>query len=126
MATQKNIDVVEVGKRIYEIRKRLGITQVQLGDLVFYNAGRVSEWETGKRLPPYSTLEQIAKLAIMPLNELLFGKGDVHIDKLVSEFFELDQKERDEFINKVVTRSELEIKERKYKLAEKKRTRIRA
>ena len=54
----------EIGKRIREIRKRLGLSQQALAALLGAPGSQsdVSRWETGKTRPSYETLAAIAAL----------------------------------------------------------------
>lgn len=72
-----DIDKREVGKRIKEIRKsslKLTFrTMEELADKVGSNKSNVSRWERGINLPSRETLEKIADIGGISVNELLHG-----------------------------------------------------
>ncbi|MBC6315291.1 helix-turn-helix domain-containing protein [Listeria grandensis] len=65
----------EVGNRIKQIRRNLGLTMESFAHLVDPNAksGTVSNWETGKNLPNNRRLTKIAKIGGITIDELLYG-----------------------------------------------------
>ena len=60
-----------LGKRIMQLRKRLGLTQEQLAERVGVSAQAVSKWETGAADPSTANLLALAKLYGVSPEELL-------------------------------------------------------
>lgn len=99
-----------VGKRIQAIRLEKGLTLEQFGELIGASKSSISEWESGKHLPPAksiisrwekgvmlpnsSRLERIAKLGNITVNELLYGDNEHDIEELEQRLFEIPTKER--------------------------------
>ena len=50
-----------LGKRIKEVRKRLGLTQEKLAELINIETTSLSSIESGRHFPSLVTLEKIAK-----------------------------------------------------------------
>lgn len=59
-----------LGERISHYRKRLGISQEELGDRLGVSRQAVSKWETGKSAPDLENLLALARLFGVPLSEL--------------------------------------------------------
>lgn len=57
-------------------RKKRGLTMKALGKMVGLSEGAISQYETGKRQPPYDTLFDIAKVLNVSVNYLLTGEED--------------------------------------------------
>lgn len=60
-----------LGKNLRAARKRLDLTQEEVGARSGVQAGEISRIEGGKRDPQVSTLEKIAKAVEMPPGRLL-------------------------------------------------------
>ena len=54
--------MTETAERISELRKKEGLTQEQLADVLFVSRSLVSMWESGARMPDYYNIEKIAKI----------------------------------------------------------------
>jgi transcriptional regulator with XRE-family HTH domain len=65
----------EIGRRIKEVRKGLGITQGELGQALGVAKAAVSKYEAGdlKRGVPVSALQKIAEMGNVPLDYLTAG-----------------------------------------------------
>ncbi len=55
-------DCEQIGKNIREERKKLGLTQDELGKLLFVTGKQISNYEKGKPLPSLETLLKMAEL----------------------------------------------------------------
>ncbi len=77
---------MELGKRIAEIRKELGLTQEGLAEICSVTRQTISNWENGKSYPDLETLVLISDTFDVSLDAML--KGD---RKMVSEITK-DQK----------------------------------
>lgn len=60
-------------KKLIELRKEKGMTQLQLAESLNYSDKAVSKWERGESIPDAYTLLKIAKLFSVPLDLLLDG-----------------------------------------------------
>ena len=58
------------GKLIRSERKRLGLTQVELGRLVGVGGDIISKYELGKLIPSVPSLQALARVFGMPMDEL--------------------------------------------------------
>lgn len=64
-----------LGERIYELRKKRGLTQAQLGDFVGVSNKAVSKWETDEANPEINLIPKIAQALGVSVN-CLFGGED--------------------------------------------------
>lgn len=119
-----------VGKRIQAIRLNRGLTLEQFGELIGASKSSISEWESGKHLPPAksiisrwekgvmlpnnSRINKIAQLGNLTVNELLYGDNANDIEELEQRLFEIPTKERIKLILKVLKETKTE-EERKDK-----------
>ena len=55
-------DIVKSGKRIKEMRKRAGMTQAQLAELLGVTLRAVQYWEAGKTVPTIEMLKRISEV----------------------------------------------------------------
>lgn len=65
-----------IGKAIMDARKKKGLTQSELADLLFVSDKAVSNWETGKNYPDISLLQNISDCLDVDLLSLLTKKKD--------------------------------------------------
>lgn len=64
----------DVGKRIFDIRTKLNLTQEEFGEMIDgAKKGIVSRWENGMNLPNRKRLEMIAEKGGISVEKLLFG-----------------------------------------------------
>lgn len=101
----QEINKKEVGKRIYTIRKYMGLSLEQFGILLQASRSNVSKWELGKVLPRRERLTDIAKLGKISVEELLYGK-EKEIKDLKIRLLNLPTEERIKLINEVIGVSE--------------------
>lgn len=57
-----------IGERIAEARKKLNLSQAQLGEQVFLSAQAVGKWERGESVPDIITLNRLAEILGVDLN----------------------------------------------------------
>ena len=62
------------GKTIVQLRKENGFTQKELAEKLNVSYKAVSRWETGKNYPDIETLQQLADVLAVSVNELLSGE----------------------------------------------------
>jgi repressor LexA len=55
------MDMIEIGKRIKEIRLERGLSQERMGEILSVSQDTVSLWEKGKSVPTAEFLVAIAK-----------------------------------------------------------------
>ena len=65
--------IMELNKKIQELRKRKGLTQEELAEVLFVSRTAVSKWETGRGYPNIDTLKAIADFFGVTIDELLSG-----------------------------------------------------
>jgi len=68
------MDLVQTGKFIAALRKEHGLTQEQLGEILYVSNKTVSRWETGTYLPPAEALLAMSEIFGVSINELLSGR----------------------------------------------------
>lgn len=73
------------GNFIYDLRKRNGISQSELAELLGVTNKAVSKWENGKAKPKTEILRKMASFFKIPVEELLMMKGEkrMEISKIV-------------------------------------------
>ena len=64
----------KIGKFIAECRKKQGLTQLQLGELLGISDRAVSKWETGRALPDASLMLPLCEILKITVNDLLSGE----------------------------------------------------
>ena len=71
---------MDVGYKLYELRRSLGLTQAELGRRVGVSEAAIRAYETGKRRPKQAHLERIADaLGVMP--EAIADYGDLSVSE---------------------------------------------
>ena len=68
------MDLVQIGKFIAELRKEQELTQEQLGWKIGVTNKTISRWENGNYLPPADVLLAMSQLFNVSVNEILSGK----------------------------------------------------
>lgn len=66
---------MDFSKRIRQIRKQMGLSQFEFGELVNLSQRTVAAWELGDRTPSFATLTDIAAKLNVSLDYLL-GRTD--------------------------------------------------
>ena len=62
---------MELSEKIQKLRKERGMTQEQFAERLFVSRTAVSKWETGRGIPSIESLQMIAGLCGISLDELL-------------------------------------------------------
>lgn len=70
---QNDINKIEVGQRIKNVRLSKGMTLEEFGKIFNATKGNVLKWEKGQSLPNPERLKTIAKLSDITVEELLYG-----------------------------------------------------
>lgn len=66
--------MADVSKNMKKIRNELGMTQQEVADRLNVTRQAVSSWENGKNHPDLVTLENMARVYDVELEELIYGK----------------------------------------------------
>ena len=72
---------MELSEKIQNLRKQRGLTQEQFAQQLFVSRTAVSKWETGRGIPSTESLQMIARLCGITLDELLCAEEAVTIAK---------------------------------------------
>ena len=70
------MDIVKVGQKIAEARKKSGMTQEELADRIGVTTQAVSKWENGHNLPDIANLAEISVLTGTPISFFFDEKTD--------------------------------------------------
>jgi transcriptional regulator with XRE-family HTH domain len=73
-----NIDTVESGKRLRQIRKSNGHTILELSEKTGLSKAMISETEAGKNKPSPNLMLALIKLFNVNINWVLTGEGDAY------------------------------------------------
>ena len=65
---------MEFHEKLQELRKRKGLTQEELAELLFVSRTAVSKWESGRGFPNIESLKAISAFFGISLDELLSGE----------------------------------------------------
>lgn len=60
-------------QQLQKLRKEKGISQEELANDLYVTRQTVSKWELGETTPNLNTIEKVAKIFQVPVEELLFG-----------------------------------------------------
>ena len=95
-----NIDKVEFGSFLSELRKEKGLTQKELAERLLVSAKAISKWETGANMPDVSLLIPLADILGVTVTELLQceknkkdGLDPQDVEKLVKKAIALKETE---------------------------------
>lgn len=72
ISTEERDFFIELGERIANLRKTRNITQVQLAEVLGVSQQTIQAYEVGRRRIPVSALPAVARLLVVPMDEL-FG-----------------------------------------------------
>lgn len=65
---------MEFNEKLQELRKRRGLTQEELAELLYVSRTAISKWESGRGFPNIDSLKAISKFFSVSLDELLSGE----------------------------------------------------
>ncbi|MCV9930470.1 pentapeptide repeat-containing protein [Flavobacterium sp. LS1R49] len=93
-----------IGNKIAEARKRINISQAQLGQRLFISSQAVGKWERGESMPDIITLNRLAEILVVDLNYFSesFHSGETIItpvESLIKESEELPSEKQKKEIN---------------------------
>lgn len=70
------MDQKRIGNCIYENRKKKGLTQQELADMLGVTNRTIINWEKGKCMPDYSLLKSLCDVLEITISEFLTGETD--------------------------------------------------
>ena len=83
--------------RIQQMRKRMGLSQRQLGDAMQVSQSAISAWEAGRNEPDYTSLRKMAEILECGVEYLMgYGKEDNVRYGLSEEAFQAKQRQYQE------------------------------
>ena len=68
------MDQIKIGRFISECRKKEGLTQMQLAEMLNITDRAVSKWERGKAMPDSSIMLSLCEILKISVNDLLCGE----------------------------------------------------
>ena len=86
---------MEFNEKLQELRKRKGLTQEELAEVLYVSRTAISKWESGRGFPNIESLKVISKFFSVSLDELLSGEEILAIA-------EKDHKEKERTIRDLV------------------------
>ncbi|MBR2466589.1 MAG: helix-turn-helix domain-containing protein [Clostridia bacterium] len=97
------MDQIKIGKFIAECRKKNGLTQMQLAEMLNITDRAVSKWERGIAMPDTSIMLMLCDIFGISVNELLRGeKTDMERSDPKNEQLLLDMAKEIELKNKTI------------------------
>lgn len=70
---------MEFNEKLQELRKKKGLTQEELADILFVSRTAVSKWESGRGYPNIESLRDISKYFCISIDDLLSGERLLYI-----------------------------------------------
>lgn len=90
-----NVNLIEIGKRIQNLRKQKGYTQEQLAEMMNVSIQMISNLERGNKAIRIDNLISLSKILNISTDYILTGKETVcDIDLLTSRMAKLSEKDR--------------------------------
>lgn len=65
---------MEIGEKIQELRRKKGLTQEELAEILYVSRTAVSKWESRRGIPGIESLKAISKYFSVSIDELLSGE----------------------------------------------------
>ena len=65
------LDMIEIGLRIRETRKKSGMTQSDLAKMLFISTQSISKWERGLSVPEISNFKMISNIFGVSIDYLI-------------------------------------------------------
>ena len=85
-------DLVKMGKRLSDLRKRKNLTQMQLADILDVSNKTVSKWEVGDIAPDITILLPLSDVLEVSIEEILTGGEQPGETKSVSIYKKMNKK----------------------------------
>lgn len=102
------MDNNKIGKLIAELRKKKGLTQQDLGDMVGVGFKAVSKWECGTTLPDITIINEVSKILGITTDELLAGELN-KLEEVIEEKIEEPNNDKKKKTKLIITISILTI-----------------
>lgn len=80
--------IMEFNVKLQKLRKRKGLTQEEMAEVLYVSRTAISKWESGRGFPNIESLKAISKFFAVSLDELLSGEE-------ILEIAEKDHKQRE-------------------------------
>lgn len=92
---------MSIGKKLYELRKKKGLSQEEVADKLNVSRQTVSKWETDQSMPEFDKIVPICELYSITADELLMGTKKEEVDEgAVSASNQIDEKKIEEIKKK--------------------------
>lgn len=69
----KKINDIEVGNRLTELRKSMGLTQMEVAQKLGINRSSLTRYENGERIPKANELVELSQLYKVTVDYILLG-----------------------------------------------------
>lgn len=76
---------MSLGNNLLDLRKKKGLSQEEVAEILNVSRQTVSKWETDGSQPDFDKLKPLCELYNISADELLFGKNNVSNEEKVSE-----------------------------------------
>lgn len=76
---------MELSQKLKELRKKQGLTQLELAERLFVSRQAISGWEAGTSRPSTENLQSLSRLFNIPLETLLDDTAEAEPEKLPAE-----------------------------------------
>ena len=76
LLTERGIIMETLGKRIARLRRKMGLKQERLAELLSVSPQAVSKWENDQTCPDISLLPKLGKVLGVSVDELLSGQSE--------------------------------------------------
>ncbi len=70
---------MEFNEKLQELRKKRGLTQEELAEILYVSRTAISKWESGRGYPNISSLKDISKFFSVSIDDLLSGEKLISI-----------------------------------------------
>lgn len=97
---EMNANKVQVGERIYTLRKNMGLSQMKLAELVDMSKNSISNIELGKQLCNTAKLPRFAETLNTTVQYLLYGNEETGSEEELLEFEMLNEWKKLSLIDK--------------------------
>lgn len=73
----KHVNLKEIGKRLKKTRKAIKLNQGPYSQKLGFSKTSISDYETGKKKPPFDLLVSLSRVFNVNLHYILFGEGEM-------------------------------------------------
>ena len=86
---------MEFNEKLQELRKKRGLTQEELAEILYVSRTAISKWESGRGYPSIASIKEISKFFSVTIDELLSS------DEILS-IAEEDNKQKEKHFRSIV------------------------